>query len=142
MHEYQYSFVSHQNTIIMKLDLKVIYTLRVLYGLPLIIFGLNKFLGFVEVAPPADLTAQMFLGAMFSSYLAPTVGLLEIVGGLLLVVPRTAFVGWLVLLPVITNIFLFHLAHDLPGNGIWLFPTLMAILSGITFNDKLNTLIK
>lgn len=107
----------------MKLNNTVIAGIRVLYGLPMVIFGLNKFFGFASVAPPEDPTAQMFLGAMFSSYLANSVGILEIIGGILVAIPRTAFMGWLILLPVISNIVLFHLAHDLPGNGLWLFPT-------------------
>ena len=34
----------------------------------MLIFGLNKFFGFIPVEPPADNTAQQFMGAMFTSY--------------------------------------------------------------------------
>ena len=92
-------------------------------GIPMIVFGLNKFLLFANVAPPADKTAQMFLGAMFTSYLAKLVGLSEIIGGGLVLWGTTRTLGWLVLSPVMINIVAFHFAHDLPGNMIWLFST-------------------
>lgn len=92
-------------------------------GLPMIIFGLNKFLLFANVAPPTDKTAQMFLGAMFTSYLAKLVGITEIIGGGLVLLPKTRTLGWFVLSPIMANIIVFHFAHDMPGNMIWLFST-------------------
>ena len=91
-----------------------------LLALPLIVFGLNKFIGFADMPPPSDETAQMFLGAMFTSYLSKLVGLVEIIGGVLLLIPKTTFIGLLILSPIVANIAAFHVAHDFPGNGIWL----------------------
>jgi putative oxidoreductase len=103
----------------------------VLLALPLIIFGLNKFLGFAQMPPPAGAGAQTFLGAMFTTYLAPLVGFTEIVGGVMLLIKRTSFVGWLLLTPVVVNIAAFHIAHDMPGNGIWLVTT--ALYAYVTY---------
>ncbi|MFS4494560.1 hypothetical protein [Maribacter sp. 2308TA10-17] len=94
----------------------------------MVIFGLNKFFGFIPVEPPADPTAQSFMGAMFTSYLFVIVALAEIVGGILITEPKTKFLGWLLLLPVIFNISAFHIAHDFIGNGIWLLPTLFFLI--------------
>lgn len=91
----------------------------------MVVFGLNKFFGFIPVEPPSDTTAQAFMGAMFTSYLFVVVAIAEIVGGILLIVPKTRFLGWLLLLPVIFNIVAFHIAHDFIGNGIWLLPTVL-----------------
>lgn len=96
-----------------------------LLAILMVVFGLNKFFGFIPVEPPADHTAQSFMGAMFTSYLFVVVAIAEIVGGILLIVPKTRFLGWLLLLPVIFNIVAFHIAHDFIGNGIWLLPTLL-----------------
>lgn len=101
-----------------------------LLALMMIVFGLNKFLGFITVEPPADPTAQQFLGAMFSSYLYIVVGITEIIGGILLLIPRFRFAGWLLLGVIIFNIVAFHLAHDFIGNGIWLLPTLLFLVIG------------
>lgn len=104
----------------------------------MVIFGLNKFLAFIPVEPPADPTAQSFMGAMFTSYLFRVVAIAEILGGILLIVPKTRFLGWLILSPAIFNIVAFHIAHDFIGNGIWLLPTaLFAIITFFQF-DKLK----
>lgn len=111
-------------------------------GVLMIIFGLNKFFGFIPVEPPADPTAQAFLGTMFSSYLFTVVALAEIVGGLFLLVRKFRLLGWLILSPVTFNIVAFHLAHDFIGNGIWLIPALLFVGVGISFRVPLYQLVK
>lgn len=96
-----------------------------LFAFQFIIFGLNKFIGFINPPPPSDSTALSFLGGMFGSYLGKFVGFVEIIGSLLLIAPRTKFIGLLLLLPIMVNIILFHIAHDNPGNGIWIIVTLL-----------------
>ena len=112
-------------------------------GLLMIVFGLNKFLGFLPVAPPQDAVAQQFLGTMFSSYLFVLVAIGEIIGGLLLLVARTRKWGFYILVPIVVNIVAFHLAHDFIGNGIWLVPTLLTVVLlylEITKDTSLNIL--
>lgn len=111
-------------------------------GILMIIFGLNKFLGFIAVDPPADPVAQAFLGNMFTTYLFKVVALVEIVGGILLLVPKLRLLGWMLLAPVVFNIVAFHVAHDFIGNGIWLLPTVLFIWVGINFRASLSQLIK
>jgi len=118
----------------------VFMSAKILLGILMIIFGLNKFLGFIPVEPPADEIAQSFLGAMFTTYLFKVVAITEIIGGLMLFIHRTAFIGTLILFPVIFNIVAFHLAHDMPGNGIWLGPTLLFTLVLYSFRDNLKNL--
>ncbi|MEM7297876.1 MAG: hypothetical protein AAF391_06380 [Bacteroidota bacterium] len=121
---------------------KIIFlSVKVLLGTLMIVFGLNKFLGFIPVEPPTDATAQTFLGTMFSSYLYKVVALVEIIGGVLLFVPKRAFLGTLLLLPVMFNIVAFHVAHDMPGNGIWLAPTFLFVAVLVFFRDKMKALV-
>ena len=91
---------------------------KYIFAIHFIIFGANKFIGFASFPPPTDEIAQLFMGAMFSSYLAKLVGMIEIIGGILLLIPKTTFLGLLLCLPIVANITAFHLFHDLPGNGI------------------------
>ena len=120
---------------------KLITAASILLALLMIVFGLNKFLGFIPVEPPSDPTARQFMGTMFSSYLYVLVAIFEILGGLLLIPNRTRFAGWLILSPVIANIVAFHIAHDFIGNGIWLLPTLLFTITGIGFAHHIsNTL--
>ena len=108
----------------------------------MIVFGLNKFIGFIPAPPPADPVAQSFMGAMFTSYLYVIVALAEIVGGILLLIPKTRFLGWLLLLPVVFNIIAFHVAHDFIGNGIWLFLTLTYLTAGYFLKENLVSSLK
>lgn len=122
-------------------NLKVLIP-HALMALLMIIFGLNKFIGFVAVEPPANPTAQHFISAMFTTYLFVVVGLLEVLGGVLLLIPKTRFLGWLLLLPVIFNIVAFHLVHDFIGNGIWLLPTIIFVILGYFHRDSIGWIIK
>ena len=112
-----------------------------LLALLMMVFGLNKFFGFIAVDPPADPVAQQFMGAMFTTYLFKVVAIAEIVGGILLIIPRTMLVGWIILLPVVFNIVAFHIAHDFVGNGIWLLPTILFIAIGVFLKDKMLSLV-
>ncbi|MEM8999357.1 MAG: hypothetical protein AAGB24_03765 [Bacteroidota bacterium] len=96
----------------------------------MVVFGLNKFFGFIAVQPPVDPISQQFLGMMFSSYLFVVIALGEILGGTLLFIPRTRVLGWLMLTPIMFNIIAFHVAHDFIGNGIWLTPSLLFLAEG------------
>jgi putative oxidoreductase len=106
-----------------------------------IIFGANKLHQFISPEPPTDATALSFLGAMFTTYLAKFVGVIEIIGAIFLVIPRTRFLGVLLLLPIMANIVVFHLAHDNPGNGIWLIVTAIYAVVVYSKKDQFKSLI-
>jgi hypothetical protein len=81
-----------------------------LLGVVFIVFGSNFFLKFLPIPqPPEGSPAAMFLGGMFASGMLAFVKVLEILGGVLVAVPRTRNLGLLVLGPIIVNIFAFHL---------------------------------
>ncbi len=113
-----------------------------LLGILMIIFGLNKFLGFIAVEPPDDPIAQQFMGAMFSSYLYAIVGIVEIIGGVLLFIPKLRLLGWMLQGVIIFNIVVFHIAHDFIGNGIWLVPTIFYVLLSLSQIKKVNSILK
>lgn len=107
----------------------------------MIVFGLNKFIGFIPAPPPADPVAQAFMGAMFTSYLFVVVAVAEIVGGVLLLITKTRVLGWLLLLPIVFNIIAFHVAHDFVGNGIWLFLTLTYLAAGYFLKEDFVSVV-
>jgi putative oxidoreductase len=80
-----------------------------LLGLVFIVFGSNFFLKFIPIPqPPEGSPAAMFLGGMFASGMLAFVKVLEILGGVLVAIPKTRNLGLLVLGPIIVNIFAFH----------------------------------
>ena len=80
-----------------------------LLGLLFIVFGSNFFLKFLPIPqPPEGSPAAMFLGGMFASGMLAFVKILEILGGVLVAIPKTRNLGLLVLGPIIVNVFAFH----------------------------------
>jgi hypothetical protein len=80
-----------------------------LLGLAFVFFGLNFFAHFVVVpSPPAGTPAAAFLGAMYGSGYLTLVKALEIVGGVLLVIPRTRVWGLILVGAILFNIACVH----------------------------------
>jgi putative oxidoreductase len=83
----------------------------VLLGLAFITFGANFFLNFIAMPAdpsPADAPHKLFMAAMFPTGYLAFVKVLEILGGLLIALPKTRNIGLLVLGPIIVNIVAFH----------------------------------
>jgi uncharacterized membrane protein YphA (DoxX/SURF4 family) len=80
---------------------------RYLLGLIFFVFGLNGFLHFIPMPPPAGVAGQ-FMGALFVSRFLVVVFLLELIPAIMLLAGRYVPLALLLLGPVIVNIFLFH----------------------------------
>lgn len=104
--------------------------LKIVLALPLLIFGLNKLFPepFINMPPPQGEIAQLYMAALFSSYLAKAVAIIEIIGSVLLFSKRTELLSLLLLLPITVNAFAFHLFHDLGG----ILPALIVFILNIT----------
>ncbi len=108
---------------------------RLLLAFILLVFGFNKFFGFLPM-PPAPEQAGQLLGAIHQSgYLFPTVALVQIGVGLLLVSGRFLALAAILLAPISVNITLFHLALDPQGILPALIVTVLNIAI-IVFNAK------
>ncbi len=82
---------------------------RILLGLIYVVFGLNFFLHFIPSPPPTNDAAGAFSGGLYGSgYFFQYMKVLEIVGGLFILINRFTAFFLLVLLPISLNIFLFH----------------------------------
>lgn len=80
-----------------------------LLGLAFIIFGLNHFFQFLEMpAPPEGSPPYLFFGAIGTTGYLSFIKVCELLGGVLVAVPKTRNIGLLVLGPVIVNILAFH----------------------------------
>ena len=88
---------------------------RVLLGLVFVVFGSNIFLHFIPMPPPPATLAGDFSKALMQSHYIYVVGLLQVIGGLLLLIGRYVPLGLTLLGPVIANILLFHIFLDRSG---------------------------
>ena len=92
-----------------------IIIVRVLLGLMFAVFGSNAFLHFIPM-PPMQGDAGAFIGALVNSGYIYVIALLQVVGGLLLLLGgRFVPLGLTFLGPVIVNIVLYHIFLDTEG---------------------------
>ena len=95
---------------------KINNIVRIVFGLGLLIFGLDKFFEFIPHGHvmDEDLIAA-FTGLMANKFILPTVGVVEAISGLLLLTRKYSIIGLLLMVPVTYGIIAFHLAVDLGG---------------------------
>ena len=92
-----------------------IHIVRILLGLMFAVFGSNAFLHFMPM-PPLEGQAGAFIGALVSSGYIYAIALLQVVGGLLLLIgARFVPLGLTLLGPVIVNIVLYHIFLEPKG---------------------------
>ena len=89
-----------------------------LLGLAFCAFGLMFLLDLVpeQPPPPEGSPVALFMGAFVPTGYLTFVKVLEVLGGLLVAIPRTRNLGLLVLGPILVNIAAFHLL--VAGEGI------------------------
>jgi len=95
---------------------KVFMVLRILLGVFVIVFGLNKFLDFMPM-PEMSAEAGAYFGALSSAKTITLVAVVEIVAGLALIFNKYGALLALILMSVSINAVLFHLSLDPGGIG-------------------------
>ncbi len=83
---------------------------RIVLGIVLIIFGMNKFFHFMPM-PPMEGNAAIFMNGLgVSGYMFPLLGILEILIGVLLILKKAVPFALILLAPLAVNMVLFHAA--------------------------------
>lgn len=99
--------------------MKIVKTiLCVLFGLMMINAGLGKFFNYMK---PPEMSPEMMevMGAFMKiKWLMPLVGAIEILGGLLFMIPKTRALGAIVILPVMVGIVLHNAVYMPSGLAI------------------------
>ncbi|WP_299225069.1 DoxX family membrane protein [uncultured Psychroserpens sp.] len=94
---------------------KVFLVLRILLGLFVLVFGLNKFLHFIPDFP-LEADALEYFTALSNSKTMTLVAIVEIVAGLALISNKFGALMALILMSISINALLFHLTLD-PANS-------------------------
>lgn len=101
---------------------------RILLGIILIAFGINKMYSFIPLPQPSDDAADFMNSLADTGYVLNVVAIFEIFIGILLLIKKWVPFATLLLLPLSLNILMFHLFMDIPG--IWT-ALLVVVLNGI-----------
>ncbi len=120
-----------------------LYTLvRVLAGLMLVVFGSNKFFGFIEMQP-GSLEMGAFMMALFQTgYLMKLVAVVEVLSGISFLLNKYTALMAVVLMPVILNAFLVHLFLDIGGIGGAAVLLLFTIVIMINNSDRYRDILR
>lgn len=113
---------------------KILFILCLLAGLMFINAGLDKFFHYMPM--PKDMPEKMVkagMAFMEIGWLMPLVGAIEIIGGLLLIFPRTRALGAIVILPVLAGILLANIF--LAPSGLPIALTLVAIILWVIIDN-------
>lgn len=114
---------------------KITFVLSLLFGLMFINAGLNKFLNYMPM--PENLPEKMLKAMnafMEIGWLMPLVGLVEALGGLLIIIPKTRALGALMIFPIMVGIVLTNIVQD--SSGLPIAGVFSAILIWILYDNK------
>ncbi len=113
-----------------------LYLLALIY----LVFGSNYFFHFIPMQPMAG-NAGNFVGVLFTTNFLLLVKVIEIVLGILMLVPKTRALALLLIAPISVNILLFELLiAQQPGIGI-----LLVLINGLAIfqnRDKYSSILK
>ncbi len=108
---------------------------RLLLGLVFAVFGSNAFLHFIPM-PPMQGQAGAFIEALINSGYIYVIALLQVVGGLLLLLGRFIPLGLTLLGPVIVNIMLYHIFLDPSGLAMACVISILALFLLWVYRDR------
>jgi len=91
--------------------------IRILLGLSLLIFGLNKAFHFLPMPPMEGESAKFMMALASSGYIFKIVMVMEILTGIALLANRFVPLFLVMFVPITVNIIGFHLSFDLAGIG-------------------------
>jgi len=119
---------------------KVTMGIRILFGLFCLIFGLNKFIGFMPFPPiPGDGGTLMTIYA--TSGFMKIIGVLEIVFGLALLLGKFVPLALTILGAIMFNAFLFHALHDMGNIAGAVIGCIMSLVLVYAYKDRFSSLL-
>jgi len=124
----------------MIMNSKVFMILRILLGIFVLVFGVNKFANFLPM-PELSSEAGAYFGALTSSKTIILVAIVEIIAGLALILDKFGALLALILMSISVNAFLFHAVLDPGGIGGSVVLLLLNIIVLFGYKDKYKDLL-
>jgi uncharacterized membrane protein YphA (DoxX/SURF4 family) len=122
---------------------KVLNVLCFLFGLMMINAGLNKIFEYIPM--PADMPEHMLkMYAAFKTigWLLPLVAVVEVIGGILFMIPRTRAFGAIVVFPPVVGILLTHIFQAPEGLPIAIVLLIINVIVVFENKEKFLALLK
>ncbi|MEO1053768.1 MAG: DoxX family membrane protein [Bacteroidota bacterium] len=114
---------------------------RVLLGLMMTVFGLNKFFGFIpnfELQGPA----KAFMELLFNHGMIKVVGGVEVLTGLLILTNRFLPLALILLGPIIVNILMFHIFLDPASAPAGVFAAVLWLVLAFMNKSRFECILK
>lgn len=114
---------------------KILFVLCLLFGLMFINAGMNKFFNYMPV--PEDMpedSMQMFTAMMQIGWLMPLIAIVEIIGGILFILPKVRALGAVILAPIMTGIMLTH--FTIAQEGLTIVLPMLAIYLWVIYENR------
>jgi len=119
---------------------KVVMGIRILFGIFCLVFGLNKFLGFIPF-PPMEGDAAALMGIYAGSGFFKFIGVLEILGGIALLVGKYVPLALTILTAIMFNAAIFHILHDMGGIGGAALGMILSCVLIYAYKDRFKDLL-
>ncbi|NIF07340.1 DoxX family membrane protein [Chryseobacterium sp. Tr-659] len=117
--------------------MKVIkFILCLLFGLMFINAGLDKFFHYNPAPKLTEAQIKMYTAFGEIGWLLPLVGVVEVIGGLLFIFPKTRALGAIIILPVLTGIVIHNVFRDPSSTGITISGILLLINIWILIDNR------
>ena len=111
--------------------------IRLLLGLFMAVIGLNKFLVFTEIPnPPGD--GGILMQIYISSGFLKLIGILELLGGMALLLNKFVPVAITILTAIMFNATVFHILHDPSGIGPAALSLFLCLILVYAHKDRFN----
>ncbi len=123
------------------MNTKLLFAIRIIFGLLLLVFGSNKFLNFMSPGEMPE-AAMSYFGAIMSTKTLTLVAIVEILAGLSLLLNKYSALMMLILMSISVNAVLFHAFLAPEGIAPAVLLLVLNLVMLYSYRDKYQPLLK
>lgn len=112
----------------------MLFVISLLFGLMMINGGLNKFLHYIPMPPMPEAATKLMMVFIESQWLMSLIAVIEVIAGILIIIPKTRALAALMIFPITVGIVFFHIFQD--ASGMIMGFVLLLINLWIIFENK------